>query len=403
MSMDATKKRTVEITWAEGDDVDGNSQASKEKKIEKSLDRAAASLNRLDNQDASKDGDKEGDKKSELITVDVIKKLIARGKKRGFITFDELNKALPEGKYSSDQYEDLMSELSDMGVTLLNDEEKDEEKEEGLEEKIEEKAEVIEGEELPAKAEEEKETVSRSREGDPVRMYLQDMGTVELLSREGEIAIAKRIEAGKIRMMTALCESPLTMEAIIKFHDQLLEGSGVLLREIVDLDFSLNQGAGGAPATLAEAEEVDSFSLDSDDEDNSASLTHKEQILKPAILEIFDKIAHNYMRLRQQQQKILDDMEDGTVTSPATKKTYDKYHGELVGLLKSLYFNQRKIEQWIDELYRLQKELLSFEGPMMRPCPVLRYYTKRICRSKPRTRIKQRLAERGKKEIKTMG
>ncbi|MDI9313991.1 MAG: RNA polymerase sigma factor RpoD, partial [Hydrotalea sp.] len=378
-----TSKRTIEVTWDEtpneistdnGHDAE-NKAAARKNAAQKNLDRTAASLNKLDNREddgtaeqesAAKDGDKENDKKGDLISVDAVKKLVARGKKRGFITFDELNKVLPEGKYSSDQYEDLMSELSDMGITLLNDEDKEEEKEEGGEEKAEEKIEVVESEDSPVKAEEEKETVSRSREGDPVRMYLQDMGTVELLSREGEIAIAKRIEAGKMRMMTALCESPLTMEAIIKFHDQLLEGSGVLLREIIDLDLSLNQGSGGAPATLAEAEEVDSFSLDGEEEDNSASLTHKEQLLKPAILEVFDKIAHNYIRLRQQQQKILDDMENGEASSPATKKTYDKYHAELVTLLKSLYFNPRKIEQWIDELYRLQKELLSFEGPMVR-------------------------------------
>ncbi len=359
-------EKTIEISWV--------ADRKSNKKLDKKAGQrttAGESLNaHLNNNTNGSDNteteERDGDKKTDLSNVEAVKKLIARGKKRGFITFDELNGVLPEGKYSSEQYEDLMSELSDMGVTLLNDDDKEEEKSEDSEDKNEEKAEAADADEMPAKQEEEKETVNRSREGDPVRMYLQDMGTVELLSREGEIAIAQRIEAGKLKMMTALCESPLTMEAIIKFHDQLLEGTGVLLREIIDLDLSMNQGSGGLPATLADAEEVDSFSQDGEEEDNSASLTHKEQLLKPTILEVFNKIASNYVRLRQQQQKILDDMESGDVTSPATKKTYDKYHGELVRLLKSLYFNARKIEQWIDELYRLQKELLSYEGPLVR-------------------------------------
>lgn len=336
--------------------------------LEQTTDETVAAQANATNDDGKKEDT------NDLSDVEAVKKLMNRGKKRGFITFDELNKVLPEGKYSSEQYEDLMSELSELGITIINDEEKDDDAK-------------TDGEEVNPKSEEEAETPARSRADDPVRMYLQDMGTVELLTREGEVAIAKRIEEWRFRMISALCESPLTIEAIIKFHDQLLEGEGVLLREIIDLDASLNQFQ---PQTVIDnfpkssdtaennvtnkmnlpnnidAELEIEHELNAEGDENSASFAAKEQTLKPKILAIFDKIAATYMKFRQQQQKILNDMEEGEITSTATKKNYEKYHKELTELLKSLYLNPRVIDQLLEELYRLQKEIISYEGPMLR-------------------------------------
>ncbi len=169
------------------------------------------------------------------LTDAAVKKMIARAKTRGYVTYDELNKVLPSEQVSSEQIEDTMSLLSDMGINVVETEEKEEESEGGTDV-------ALQKEETTAVTKVETEVVERT--DDPVRMYLREMGSVELLSREGEIAIAKRIEAGRELMIGALCESPLTFEAIMVWRDELNEGK-ILLRDIIDLDATYGGGPEG--------------------------------------------------------------------------------------------------------------------------------------------------------------
>src|SRR5918996_688909 len=166
-----------------------------------------------------------------------VKKLIRTAKKRGYVTHDEINAVLPSEEVNSEQIEDVLAMFSEMGVNVVETEEASEEGEERREEAEEEPegegGELVEVQQkVPAKAETKEPT---ERTDDPVRMYLREMGSVELLSREGEIAIAKRIEAGREAMIAGLCESPLTFQAIIIWRDELVEGR-VLLRDIIDLE-----------------------------------------------------------------------------------------------------------------------------------------------------------------------
>src|SRR3989440_4530945 len=170
-----------------------------------------------------------------------VKKMIARAKKRGIITYDELNQALPQDQMSSEQIEDVMSALNDMGINVVESAEDSDDEEEGkdAEPAIDEEVDPLDdGGPRPAAAV-KKEAVDRT--DDPVRMYLREMGAVELLSREGEIAIAKRIEAGRDTMIWGLCESPITFNAIIAWSNALNEGR-MQLREILDLEAMLSKG-----------------------------------------------------------------------------------------------------------------------------------------------------------------
>ena len=257
-----------------------------------------------------------------------VKKMIKTAKTRGFVTYDELNAVLPSDEVSSEQIEDIMSMLSEMGINVVETEEDEAEEEEG-------ESRALTAQNLPTKAETKSEPSERT--DDPVRMYLREMGTVELLSREGEIAIAKRIEAGHEAMIAGLCESPLTFQAIIIWRDELNEGR-VLLRDIIDLEATYegpeakaapppvpaNQD-GEAPAAAANAEdqtngeetsaEGENASEDDDEDDddyeNALSLAAMEAELKPKVLETFDAIASNYAKLRKQQDKKLEQQLSG--------------------------------------------------------------------------------------------
>lgn len=350
-----------------------------------------------------------------------VKKMIKQAKKRGFVTFDQLNEVLPSDQTSPEQIEDIMSMLSDMGinVTEADDSEAEEDKDEGGEDETDN--ELVE---VTQKAVTEvKKSEPGERTDDPVRMYLREMGTVELLSREGEIAIAKRIEAGREAMIAGLCESPLTFQAIIIWRDELNEGK-IFLRDIIDLEATYagpdakagmntamiagpngeapaegGQAAAavGAPAHVAPpaappsptpfraaqpgagnvegekdpAEAAAEGDMDEDDEfENQMSLAAIEAELKPKVVEIFDKIAESYKKLRKlQEQDIQNQLEStshGPSLSPHQERKYRKLKDEIIVEVKSLRLNQARIDSLVEQLYDINKRLVSHEGRLMR-------------------------------------
>lgn len=357
-----------------------------------------------------------------------VKKMIKQAKKRGFVTFDQLNEVLPSDQTSPEQIEDIMSMLSDMGinVTEADDSEGEEDKDEGGEDETDN--ELVE---VTQKAVTEvKKSEPGERTDDPVRMYLREMGTVELLSREGEIAIAKRIEAGREAMIAGLCESPLTFQAIIIWRDELNEGK-IFLRDIIDLEATyagpdakagMNNAMiggptgesgeasaeggeaaatnGAAPAHVAPpaappsptpfraaqaapggsqaggedkdpGEAAAESDMDEDDEfENQMSLAAIEAELKPKVVEIFDKIADSYKKLRKlQEQDIQNQLEStshGPSLSPHQERKYRKLKDEIIVEVKSLRLNQARIDSLVEQLYDINKRLVSHEGRLMR-------------------------------------
>ena len=284
-----------------------------------------------------------------------VKKMIRAAKKRGYVTYDELNEVLPSEEFTSEQIEDTLAMLADMGITVVESEEETED------------AVAQTTSSVPAKVQKKSSPVERT--DDPVRMYLREMGSVELLSREGEIAIAKRIEAGREAMISALCESPLTFQAIIVWRDELKEGKA-LLREVIDLEATY---AGPDAKKLEEAEqkaEAEGAEVDLDDEEDeddfdegNLSMAAMEAELKPKVLETFDRIAKNYKALRR-----LQDIEivDKKRLSPAQQRRYKKLRNEIVQDVKSLHLNNARIEALVEQLYDINKRLNALEGRLMR-------------------------------------
>src|SRR5258708_7343944 len=331
------------------------------------------------------------------------KKMIKEGKKGGFVTFDQLNEVLPSDTTSPEQIEDIMSMLSDMGINVSEAEEADseDEKEEADDETDNELVEVTQ-----KAVTEVKKSEPGERTDDPVRMYLREMGTVELLSREGEIAIAKRIEAGREAMIAGLCESPLTFQAIIIWRDELNDGK-VFLRDIIDLEATyagpdakavpaIPAGDGAAadgpalqppqtaaPATApaaampfrarpevlpGEQEPTDppEGELDEDDLENSMSLAAIEAELKPKVLETFDNVADSYKRLRRLQDQDIENRLRNQSLSPAQERKYKKLKDVIIAEVKSLRLNQARINSLVEQLYDINKRLVGYEGRMMR-------------------------------------
>jgi RNA polymerase primary sigma factor len=323
-----------------------------------------------------------------------VKKLIKTAKARGFVTYDELNEVLPSEEVSSEQIEDTMSMLSDMGINVIDTDEAEEpgaaaQAEEG------ESARPVVAAAPVAKVETTKEPTERT--DDPVRMYLREMGSVELLSREGEIAIAKRIEAGREAMIAGLCESPLTFQAIIIWRDELNEGK-ILLRDIIDLEATYQgpdakpapsqplpgetmngngadgQGAhAGQPqhgARHSEDEEAEprpeEFEDDEDDLENSLSLAAMEAELKPKVLETFDLVATNYKKLRKLQDQVVERALKNDSLSSGQEKRYKVLKDEIVAEIKSLSLNTNRIESLVETLYDINKKLLGYEGRLLR-------------------------------------
>jgi RNA polymerase primary sigma factor len=349
-----------------------------------------------------------------------VKKMIKQAKKRGFVTFDQLNEVLPSDSTSPEQIEDIMSMLSDMGINVSEAEEADSEEETKEEPEDETDNELVE---VTQKAVTEvKKSEPGERTDDPVRMYLREMGTVELLSREGEIAIAKRIEAGREAMIAGLCESPLTFQAIIIWRDELNEGK-IFLRDIIDLEATYagpdaknnmnpllaapllgpdgqplavangnDNGAAiaaaapahvappaappsptpfrAAPAAAAEGETTSEAAADSDLDDdefeNQMSLAAIEAELKPKVVETFDKIADNYKKLRRLQEQDISNQLQNETLSPAQERKYKKLKDEIIVEVKSLRLNQARIDSLVEQLYDINKKLVSFEGRLLR-------------------------------------
>ncbi|NJM36218.1 MAG: RNA polymerase sigma factor RpoD, partial [Rhodomicrobium sp.] len=321
-----------------------------------------------------------------------VKKMIKAAKARGFITYDELNEVLPSSEVSSEQIEDIMSMLSDMGINVIDAEEVEEADAAPLDDDEEDRT-MSPG--LPA-AKPEKNTEVTERTDDPVRMYLREMGSVELLSREGEIAIAKRIEAGREAMISGLCESPLTFQAIIIWRDELNEGK-ILLRDIIDLEATYSgpfarepetapqempshgvNDAHAAPASPApsndneegaenaEGQQQSEDDLDDDEFENALSLAAMEAELKPKVLETFDTIAANYKKLRKLQDELVERKLADDELTPAQEKRYKKLKTEIIAEVKSLSLNSARIEALVEQLYDINKRLMGFEGRLLR-------------------------------------
>ena len=315
-----------------------------------------------------------------------VKKLLKTGKARGYVTHDELNAVLPSEEVTPDQIEDTMAMLSDMGITVIEQEEGDEaEPAEEAAADDDESGRAVMAPSLPVKAETRSEPTERT--DDPVRMYLREMGSVELLSREGEIAIAKRIEAGREAMIAGLCESPLTFQAIIIWRDELNEGK-ILLRDIIDLEATyegpeaksapimVNPPMGGqphvrpAPSAVNPDGSSDSAAdgeMDDDDEfENALSLAAMEAELKPKVLETFDNIAATYKKLRKQQDRKLEQQVAGEQGNRKEQRAYEKLREEIINDVKSLSLNNNRIESLVEQLYSINKRLVGFEGRLMR-------------------------------------
>ncbi len=351
------------------------------------------------------------------LSVAAVKKMIKSAKKRGYITYDELNEVLPPDQVSSEQIEDTMSLLSEMGINVVEAEDTEEGKEE------EEAPPAVDGGELVVasstavtKTTTAKEPTDRT--DDPVRMYLREMGSVELLSREGEIAIAKRIEAGREAMISGLCESPLTFQAIIIWGEELAEGK-VLLRDIIDLDATysgpddkngpsdadlseqeqagegevpeavrlkekeearkrkeeqaLKPNGAAAPAAAAPGipgeapAEGGQTSEDDDDEyEANVSLSVMETELKPIVVEIFDKIKEDYTKLRKLQDQLVENKLANKTLSPSQERRYKKLKEDIIVEVKSLHLNANRIETLVQQLYSINKMLIGYEGRLLR-------------------------------------
>ncbi|MEM9279609.1 MAG: RNA polymerase sigma factor RpoD [Pseudomonadota bacterium] len=310
-----------------------------------------------------------------------VKKMIKTAKKRGFVTTDELNSVLPSEQVSSEQIEDVMAMLSDMGINVVDEDEVEEEAEGG---------ELVETTGKAVTTAKKREPTDRT--DDPVRMYLREMGTVELLSREGEIAIAKRIEAGRETMIAGLCENPLTFQALIIWRDELNEGN-ILLRDIIDLEATyVGPEAKQAPAVpvqpeeakpaeeekkpekqvdpltgeVLEGQEEDEDEDDDDDMEASLSLAAMEAELKPQVFETLNSIASEYKKLRRLQDQLVEKALGNKKLSPAQEKRYKELHDSIVKSVKSLSLNNNRIEALIEQLYAINKNLLSLEGRLLR-------------------------------------
>ena len=315
-----------------------------------------------------------------------VKRMIKLAKKRGFVTYAELNAVLPSEEVSSDQIEDVYAMLSEMGITVSEgDDADDADGEEQNEEEEAEGGELVEGARPTAVATRTSEPADRT--DDPVRMYLREMGSVELLSREGEIAIAKRIEAGREAMIAGLCESPLTFQAIIIWREELDAGK-VLLRDIIDLEatYAGPDGKGAAkpaeaatealapatapstpPAGLGEEEPPPEEAFEEEDDmENSVSLSAMEAELKPRVLETFARVADAYKKLRRlQDQNVENKLKNETLT-PAQERKYKSLKKEIVTDVKSLSLNQNRIEALVEQLYDINKRLIGYETRLMR-------------------------------------
>ena len=313
------------------------------------------------------------------ISQAAIKKMISEARARGYITYDELNKALPPEQVSSEQIEDVMSMLSEMGINIIEDEDSDEP----------ENAVVVVEEGAREVALAGASTEKLDRTDDPVRMYLREMGSVELLSREGEIAIAKRIEAGRNTMILGLCESPLTFQAITIWRDELLEEE-ILLRDVIDLETTFgntldeddensiisNVSATPSPSKTEEKQaeyDADGNLIHSDDEDDededqaNVSLAAMEDALKPEVLDTLAQIAKNYQALAEMQEtRMSATLNEKNKFSEKAEDKYQSLRLKIVDLVNSLHLHTNRIEALIDQLYGINRRIMSIDSQMVK-------------------------------------
>ncbi len=334
---------------------------------------------------AAKDTDdrKSEDQEAEIsldMSQTAVKKMIAEARERGYITYDQLNQVLPPDQVSSEQIEDVMSMLSEMGINIIEDEEIEEE-EKGATDLV-----AASDPKEVALANNENEKLDRT--DDPVRMYLREMGSVELLSREGEIAIAKRIEAGRNTMILGLCESPLTFQAITIWRDELLN-EDILLRDVIDLEATFGNQMGeeddqepvietkvvavGQPKAQDEPEldadgnPIISDDDDDDDEHSNMSLAAMEATLKPQVLETLEQIALDYSKLSEMQDLRISATlnEDGSFTEE-DENTYQALRSEIVELVNELHLHNNRIEALIDQLYGINRRIMQIDSSMVK-------------------------------------
>jgi RNA polymerase primary sigma factor len=349
-----------------------------------------------------------------------VRKMIKNAKKRGYVTYEQLNDVLPSEEVTSEQIEDVLAMLNDMGINVVESEEAGEGEEEEEDDDDDAGGDLVEvAHKVPA---ETKKSEPGERTDDPVRMYLREMGSVELLSREGEIAIAKRIEAGREAMIAGLCESPLTFQAVIIWRDELNDNK-IFLRDIIDLEATYagpdavkgmpNPAVAGVPGNGATASGVDGGApaqapaivaappsappaatpfrpaplpgargpgaeegaaegtpsesdLDDDEMEGSLPLAAIEAELKPKVLETFDKIADTYKRLRRLQDQDIANRLQNDSLSPAQERKYKKLKDEIIIEVKSLRLNQARIDALVEQLYDINKRIVSYEGRLMR-------------------------------------
>ena len=332
--------------------------------------------------DDRKDGDQDGDISLDMSQT-AVKKMIADARERGYITYDQLNAVLPPDQVSSDQIEDVMSMLSEMGIQVTEEEESEEAEDEN---KGGTEVATVAGSREVTLGGAEQEKLDRT--DDPVRMYLREMGSVELLSREGEIAIAKRIEAGRNTMILGLCESPLTFQAITIWRDELLN-EDILLRDVIDLEttFGNQMGedgeeetvvatpvAGAAPAPKEETQELDAdgnpIAKDDDDDDDdqaNMSLAAMEAALKPRVLETLEIIARDFATLSDMQDaRMSATLNEDSSFSEKEENKYQALRAEIVELVNSLHLHNNRIEALIDQLYGINRRIMSIDSSMVK-------------------------------------
>ncbi len=330
--------------------------------------------------------DRKSEEQEQEISLDMsqaqVKKMIAEAREKGYITYDQLNQVLPPDQVSSEQIEDVMSMLSEMGINIIEDEEAEEEENKGSTDLV-----TTEGPREVALAGAATEKLDRT--DDPVRMYLREMGSVELLSREGEIAIAKRIEAGRNTMIAGLCESPLTFQAITIWHDELLS-EDILLRDVIDLettfgnqmdedgdveepvvDTSNVQAAKPAkdegPELDADGNPLNNDDDDDDDDQANMSLAAMEAALKDQVLTTLERISTDFAMLSEMQDSRISATlnEDGSF-SEKDEDTYQKLRAEIVELVNGLHLHNNRIEALIDQLYGINRRVMSLDSSMVK-------------------------------------
>jgi RNA polymerase primary sigma factor len=331
---------------------------------------------------ASENEDRKTDDQETEVSLDMsqaqIKRMIAEARERGYITYDQLNTVLPPDQVSSEQIEDVMSMLSEMGINIIEDDEVEDE-DRGPTDLVATGTKDV--------AVSTGETEKLDRTDDPVRMYLREMGSVELLSREGEIAIAKRIEAGRNTMILGLCESPLTFQAITIWREELLK-EDILLRDVIDLEATFgNQmdedgvepvldSTGAAPAAANKTDEpeydadgnpIAKDDDDDDDEQSNMSLAAMEAALKPKVLETLERIAMDYERLSEMQDiRISATLNEGAAMTDKEEATYQLLRSEIVDLVNELHLHNNRIEALIDQLYGINRRIMQIDSAMVK-------------------------------------